>query len=172
MPTRTDHDAAPVVRLAGIDRLQVGLLLERYGLALRLVAPAAPIPASYWGDAEAGLQGATLYARLDTPVHSVFHEASHYVCMAPERRAGLLRDAGGDDAEENAVCYLHILLADSLREVGRDRLMQDMDAWGYSFRLGSTRAWFDQDAADARAWLLREQLIDDAGQPTWRLRGA
>jgi hypothetical protein len=50
--------------------------------------------------------------------------------------------------------------------------MQDMDAWGYSFRLGSTRAWFEQDAADARAWLLREQLIDDAGQPTWRLRGA
>jgi hypothetical protein len=92
--------------------------------------------------------------------------------MAPERRAGLLRDAGGDDAEENAVCYLQILLADSLREVGRDRLMQDMDAWGYSFRLGSTRAWFEQDAADARAWLRREQLIDDAGQPTWRVRGA
>ena len=167
-----DLAALPVARLAGIDRLRLGLMLERYGLALRLVAPQDVIPGSYWGESEAGLEASTLYARLDTPVHSVLHESAHYVCMAPERRAGLLRDAGGDDAEENAVCYLQILLADSLREVGRARLMQDMDAWGYSFRLGSTRAWFEQDAADARAWLLREQLIDDAGQPTWRLRGA
>lgn len=167
-----DLAALSVARLAGIDRLRLGLLLERYGLALRLVAPDDVIPGSYWGESEAGLESSTVYARLDTPVHSVLHEASHYVCMAPERRVGLLRDAGGDDAEENAVCYLQILLADSLREVGRDRLMQDMDAWGYSFRLGSTPAWFERDAADARAWLLREQLIDDAGQPTWRLRGA
>jgi hypothetical protein len=167
-----DLAALPVARLAGIDRLQLGLLLDRYGVALRLVAPDVVIPGSYWGESEAGLESSTVYARLDTPVHSVLHEASHYVCMTPERRVGLLRDAGGDDAEENAVCYLQILLADRLREVGRERLMQDMDAWGYSFRLGSTRAWFEQDAADARAWLLREQLIDDAGQPTWRLRGA
>jgi hypothetical protein len=167
-----DLAALPVARLAGIDRLRLALMLERYGLALRLVAPHDAIPGSYWGESEAGLESSTLYARLDTPVHSVLHESAHYACMAPERRAGLLRDAGGDDAEENAVCYLQILLADRLREVGRDRLMQDMDAWGYSFRLGSTRAWFEQDAADARAWLLRERLIDDAGQPTWRLRGA
>lgn len=167
-----EHGAVQVVRLAGIDRLQLGLLLERYGLVLRLVAPDAVIPGSYWGESEAGLDAATLYARLDTPVHSVLHEASHYVCMVPERRVGLLRDAGGDDAEENAVCYLQILLADSLRAVGRERLMQDMDAWGYSFRLGSARAWFEQDAADARDWLLQERLIDRAGQPTWLLRGA
>jgi hypothetical protein len=50
--------------------------------------------------AEAGLAGRTLYARLDTPLHSVLHEFSHYVCMTPERRTGLDRDAGGDDAEE------------------------------------------------------------------------
>jgi hypothetical protein len=172
MHVAPDLAALPVARLAGIDRLQLGLLLDRYGVALRLVAPDVLIPGSYWGESEAGLESSTVYARLDTPVHSVLHEASHYVCMTPERRVGLLRDAGGDDAEENAVCYLQILLADRLREVGRERLMQDMDAWGYSFRLGSTRAWFEQDAADARAWLLREQLIDDAGQPTWRLRGA
>ena len=30
------------------------------------------------------------------------------------------------------------------------RLMADMDAWGYSFRLGSARAWFENDAEDAR----------------------
>ena len=37
--------------------------------------------------------------------------------------------------------------------VGRERLMKDMDAWGYSFRLGSTRLWFEQDAEDAKEWL-------------------
>jgi hypothetical protein len=31
--------------------------------------------------------------------------------------------------------------------------MADMDAWGYSFRLGSTRAWFEHDADDARVFL-------------------
>jgi hypothetical protein len=31
--------------------------------------------------------------------------------------------------------------------------MADMDAWGYSFRLGSTRAWFEADAEDAREFL-------------------
>ena len=48
--------------------------------------------------------------------------------------------------------------------------MQDMDAWGYSFRLGSTRAWFTRDAEDARLWLLAHGLIDDRQQPTWVLR--
>jgi hypothetical protein len=94
------------------------------------------------------------------------HEASHYICMTPERRAGLDRDAGGDDLEESAVCYLQVLLADEFAGVGRDRLCADMDVWGYSFRLGSTRAWFDGDAEDARAWLVREGIIDDAVRPT------
>jgi len=31
--------------------------------------------------------------------------------------------------------------------------MSDMDAWGYTFRLGSALAWFEHDADDARAWL-------------------
>jgi hypothetical protein len=159
-----------VLRLNGTDRLAIAALLARYGLELQLVGPGEPIVGSYWGEAEAGLAGTRLHARLDTPVHSVLHEAGHYVCMLPERRAGLLRDAGGDDAEEAAVCYLQLLLADTLPRVGRERLMRDMDAWGYSFRLGSTRAWFERDAGDARAWLQREGLIDDAGSPTWRLR--
>jgi len=54
--------------------------------------------------------------------------------------------------------------------VGRARLWADMDAWGYSFRLGTTQRWFEQDAEDARAWLLAEQLIDIYDQPTWRVR--
>jgi len=90
--------------------------------------------------------------------------------MDEARRAGLDRDAGGDDIEEAAVCYLQILLADYLPGVGRDRLMQDMDAWGYSFRLGSSRAWFESDAADARAWLLDRALLIDTGTPTFELR--
>lgn len=163
-------DPSQVIRLAGIDRLELATVLARFGLELRLVAPEQPITGSYWGDSEAGLDGTRLHARLDTPVHSVLHEASHFICMTPERRAGLLRDAGGDDLEESAVCYLQVVLADALRQVGRDRLMQDMDAWGYSFRLGSTRAWFEQDAADALRWLQQQGLVDAAARPTWQVR--
>jgi hypothetical protein len=148
-----------MLRLATMDRVELALILHHYGLTLRLTAPHENIPGSYWGDSEAGLKGDVLYARLDTPVHSVLHEASHYICMTPERRAGLDRDAGGDDPEESAVCYLQILLADALPEVGRERMMKDMDEWGYSFRLGSTRAWFEGDAEDARQWLLAHGLI-------------
>ena len=111
-----------------------------------------------------------LYARLDTPVHSILHEACHYICMSPERRSGLDRDAGGDDLEESAVCYLQVLLADELPGVGRQRLCTDMDAWGYSFRLGGTRSWFEGDAEDAREWLRRQGVIDGADKPTGLLR--
>lgn len=144
-----------VLRLGGTDRLAVAQLLARYGVDLALTAPGEIIPGSYWGESEAGLRGERLYARLDTPVHSVLHEASHFICMTPERRAQLDRNAGGDDDEESAVCYLQVLLAGELPGVGRARLMDDMDAWGYSFRLGSTRAWFESDAEDAREWLVR-----------------
>jgi hypothetical protein len=146
--------------LGGVDRVSVAALLERYGLRLGLMAPEEVIAGSYWGESEAGLKGDRLYARLDTPMHSVLHEASHYICMTPERRAGLDRDAGGDDLEESAVCYLQVLLAGELRGVGVERAFADMDAWGYSFRLGSTRAWFENDAADARAWLRQHGVTD------------
>ena len=162
--------AGAVLRLNGVDRVSLAMLLERYGLGLELVGPDEHIPASYWGDSEAGLRGDRLYARLDTPVHSVLHEASHYVCLSPERRAGLDRDAGGHDLEEAAVCYLQVLLADQLPGVGRERLFADMDAWGYSFRLGSTRAWFEQDARDAWDWLRGCGVIDADGRLTGRTR--
>lgn len=156
--------------LNSVDRIEVATLLARYELDLTLIAPDEFIPGSYWGDAEAGLKASRLFARLDTPVHSVLHETSHYICMSPERRIGLDRDAGGDDAEESAVCYLQILLADPLRGVGRARLCEDMDDWGYSFRLGSTRAWFEQDAEDARLWLAAHHVIDSSDRLTWSLR--
>ena len=165
--------AAPAVLLLNAtDRVALALLLARYGMQLTLVAPGEGIPGSYWGHSEAGLKADRLYARLDTPVHSVLHEASHYVCMTPERRAGLDRDAGGDDLEESAVCYLQLLLADQLPGIGRARLLSDMDAWGYSFRLGSTRTWFEGDAADARQWLRDHGVIDDEDRPTGVVRHA
>jgi hypothetical protein len=160
-----------VVLLSSIDRVEVALLLKRYGMELSLIAPEEVIPGSYWGESEAGLKGDRLYARLDTPIHSILHEACHYICMTPERRSGLDRDAGGDDLEESAVCYLQVLLADELLAVGRQRLCADMDAWGYSFRLGSTQAWFEGDAADAREWLRRHGVIDVANRPTGLARG-
>jgi hypothetical protein len=146
--------------LSAFDRIAVAALLDRYGLSLALVAPDELIPGSYWGETEAGLRGDRLYARLDTPVHSVLHEAGHYICMTPERRAGLDRDAGGDDLEESAVCYLQVLLAGELPGVGMERAFADMDAWGYSFRLGSTAAWFEKDAQDARLWLRQHGVTD------------
>jgi hypothetical protein len=149
-----------VLLLSGVDRIAVATLLDRYGLRLELIAPNESIPGSYWGESEAGLKGDRLYARLDTPVHSVLHEASHYICMTPERRAGLDRDAGGDELEESGVCYLQVLLAGELRGVGVDRAFADMDAWGYSFRLGSARAWFETDAQDARHWLRQHGITD------------
>jgi hypothetical protein len=155
-----------VLFLSSVDRVELALLLHRYGMQLVLVAPEEVIPGSYWGDSEAGLQGDRLYARLDTPVHSILHEASHYICMTPERRAGLDRDAGGDDLEESAVCYLQVLLADTLPGVGRERLFADMDAWGYSFRLGNTQRWFEEDAEDARRWLLDRGVMDEQGRLT------
>jgi hypothetical protein len=159
-----------VARLSGVSRVDVATLLARFGLTLELVAKDTPIPGSYWGESEAGLRNDHLFARLDTPLHSILHEAAHFVCMTPERRAGLDTDAGGDHEEENGVCCLQILLADQVRRFGRDRMLSDMDEWGYTFRLGSARAWLEQDAADAYAWLRRHELIDANDAPTWRTR--
>jgi len=170
MPAAAPASAEGVLRLSGIDRIALAIVLSRYGLTLSLIAPQETIPGSYWGESEAGLQGDRLYARLDTPLHSVLHEASHYICMTPERRSGLDRDAGGDDPEECGVCFLQVLLAHELPGVGGERLMADMDAWGYSFRLGNTRAWFSSDAEDARAWLINHGVIDADSRLTGRLR--
>jgi hypothetical protein len=161
-----------VLRLGRAAAPSLTAVLEAYDLSLQRVGDGLAIPGSYWGEPEAGLIGGRLLARADTPLHSVLHEACHYVCMSPSRRRRLHTDAGGDHDEENAVCYLQVLLGGLLPGVGRDRLMGDMDAWGYSFRLGSTRAWFERDAGDARAWLLHRGLIDERDRPSWRLRRA
>lgn len=146
-------------------------LLGRYGLRLEVIAPAGSIPGSYWGAPEAGLIGTTVFARADTPLHSALHEAAHVICMDAERRARLHTDAGGEYAEEDAVCYLQIVLARRLG-VEADEICADMDAWGYTFRLGSAHAWFTRDAEDARAWLFRHGILTEVDAPTWVCRGA
>jgi hypothetical protein len=163
-------DAADVLRVGNEAHPSLVELVRRYGAELVQQAPGAALPGSYWGESEAGLRGNALYVRADTPWHSVLHELSHYVCMTPERRAGLDRDAGGDDAEECAVCYLQIVFADELPPLGRQRMLRDMDLWGYTFRFGSARAWFESDAADARLWLQDRAIIDGDDRPTGRLR--
>jgi len=145
-------------------------LLARFGLGLDCVASGLPIPGSYWGEPEAGLVGRTIWARADTPVHSVLHEACHVLCMDGGRRRLLKRDAGGDYDEENAVCCLQILLSAELAGVGAERLMRDMDAWGYTFRLGSARAWYAEEGGEARGWLIRHGLLDARGRLTGRER--
>ncbi|MBX6419986.1 MAG: hypothetical protein IRZ06_03125 [Nevskia sp.] len=156
------NSVAQVARLGEFAPEPIRDFLAGYGLRLKLVAEGEDIPASYWGAPEAGLIGNTLYARADTPLHSILHTACHWLCMDPARRLSVHTDAGGDDAEEVAVCYLQCLLADAIPGYGRSRLFADMDAWGYHFRLGSARRWFEEDAEDARAWLARAGLLEPA----------
>ena len=164
-PSRVD-------RLADSKRSSLRDLLGRFGLELVVIAADAPIEGSFWGDEEAGLIEHRVLVRDDTPIHSILHEACHYICMTPDRRQQLDTDAGGDYDEENAVCYLQILLADQLAGFSREKMMTDMDAWGYSFRLGSARAWFERDADDAQAWLREKGLVGRDDHILWQLRTA
>ena len=169
-PSHTTGREHRVLGYEQLGRPPLAALLGRYGLEIVEVAAGEPIPGSWFGEPEAGIIANRLYLRPDTPVHSALHESCHYICMSPKRRAALHTDAGGGYDEENGVCYLQILLAGELAGMGRERMWSDMDDWGYTWRLGSARAWFEEDAADARAWLLREGLIDERDAPTWRLR--
>ncbi|GAB3514245.1 hypothetical protein [Pseudoxanthomonas daejeonensis] len=155
-------DPAPppgILCLRDIALADATALLDGHGLTLVAVEDGAPIPGSYWGEPEAGIIGSTVHVRGDTPVHSMLHEACHLIVLPPERRAAVHTDATDSVAEEDATCYLQIVLADTLPGVGSARLMADMDAWGYTYRLGSTRAWFEGDAEDARRWLVERGLL-------------
>jgi hypothetical protein len=161
---------AEVLQLADTGVVPVAALLHKYGLKFEPVPDRAAIAGSFWGEPEAGIVSRCVHARPDTPIHSILHEASHLICMSADRRDSLTGNAGGDDLEESAVCYLQIVLADYLPGVGRERLMHDMDRWGYSFRLGSTMAWFNEDADDAHAWLKSHDLLGVDEEPCWKLR--
>src|SRR5690606_19889816 len=148
-----------MLTLADIDADHVTALLARYGLQLERVPDGAAIPGSYWGEPEAGLVGSTVYARNDTPVHSLLHEAAHLIVLPPGRRAAVHTDATDSVEEEDAVCVLQSLLGDALPGVGAARVLADMDEWGYTFRLGSAAAYVSHDAAEAWAWLRRAGLV-------------
>lgn len=152
-----------MLTLADIHFDDARALLARYDLELQRVTEGEPIPGSYWGGSEAGLIASTVYARGDTPVHSLLHEAAHLIVLDPGRRAAVHTDATDSIEEENAVCVLQGLLGDALPGVGAARVWADMDAWGYTFRLGSARAYVEQDADDAWAWLRARGLVDAGG---------
>lgn len=158
-----------VLRLRDISFADAHALLARYDLHLERAADGAPIPGSYWGESEAGLIGTTVHARSDTPVHSLLHEACHLIVLPPERRAAVHTDATDSVEEEDAVCLLQALLGDMLPGVGRARVLADMDAWGYTFRLGSAAAYFERDADAAWAWLVECGLV--TADRTLRLPG-
>ncbi|GEM_PF-2321065 len=154
--------AGGVLRVSDVGFEAAASLLDRHGLRLVRVADGAPIPGSYWGEPEAGVIGCSVHARADTPLHSLLHEACHLLVADPARRASIHTDASDSLEEEDAACYLQIVLADELPGFGRERALADMDAWGYSFRLGSARAWFERDAEDARAFLAARGLLAPA----------
>ncbi len=158
--------------MGDLDRDLIRKFLDRFGLSVEWVADNTAITASFWGDSEAGIKGHRVFVRADTPVHSMLHEVCHIICMSSDRREHLDRDAGGNALEEAAVCYLQIILADYLDGVGRERLMHDMNTWGYSFRLGTTERWFAEDAEDAEEWLRANNLLGSTNVPLFRLRGA
>ena len=146
--------------MADIDVTDVASLFARCGLTLLPVADDAPIPGSYWGEPEAGIIGTTVYARSDTPVHSLLHEAAHLIVLDPQRRAAVHTNATDSIEEEDAVCVLQSVLGDALPGVGAERVLADMDAWGYTFRLGSAHAYVMQDAEAAWQWLVARGLLD------------
>ena len=159
-----------MILVSDVPLAALSSLLKCYGLDLVRQAQDTAISGSFWGDTEAGIIGHRVYVRADTPVHSLLHETCHVICMTEARRSVLDRDAGGDDLEESAVCYLQVVLADHIEGVARDQLMLDMDEWGYSFRLGNTRDWFQTDAEDAAEFLTNHGLLNATGEATFRLR--
>ena len=159
-----------VLTVLDCDLKSIEDLLHKYNLKLQLISDATSIPGSYWGDSEAGLISNTIYVRNDTPIHSLLHETCHYICMDNERRIKIDTNAEGDYDEENGVCYLQILLAADIPEMGESRMLHDMDAWGYTFRLGSAKAWFNDDAGDALSWLKNYKILDCSGVPSYDLR--
>ena len=139
-------------------------LLARYQLDLVQVENDQAIPGSFWGECEAGVIGSQVFARFDTPVHSLLHEACHLIVLPEEKRSEIHTDATDSVAEEDAVCVLQAILGDELPGVGRERIWADMDEWGYTFRLGSAKAYFENDASDSFNFLVTRGLINTKQQ--------
>jgi len=159
-----------ILTCADIEFTQLQQLLGKYDLKIHLVEDNKKIPGSWFGEPEAGIIENNLYIRNDTPVHSALHESCHYICMSADRREKLHTNAGGDYDEENGVCYLSILLSQYIEGFGLERMLSDMNEWGYTFRLGSSKRWFEEDAQDAVDWLEKNKIIMPVNKPTWSIR--
>ena len=148
-----------VQELMGDEAASCGLqaLFSAAQLQLCVHPTDVPLPGSYWGESEAGITDRCIHVSPDTPLHSLLHEACHVLCAGGESRAGFVGDADGDDDEESAVCLMQIQLAEAVPGVGASRLCEDMDAWGYSFREGSAKAFLHGDGAGAAAWLCQSR---------------
>ena len=66
--------------------------------------------------------------------------------------------------------FLQIFLSDCICCYSRSQIIQDMDNWGYNFRLGSTNEWLQQEAKDTMQWLQNYNIIDKCCYITWNLR--
>ncbi len=159
-----------VLTLSDCNFTNLQNLLAKFQLEILVIPKSNEIPGSYWGESEAGIIGNKVYARKDTPIHSLLHECCHIICMDQSRRSQLNTDAAGDYDEENGVCFLQIILADDIPEMGMKRMMQDMDTWGYTFRLGSSEKWFSNDAQDTQQWLRSHNLLNDLNKASYTLR--
>lgn len=164
------EELSSVLLISDCNHSNLTSFLRKYHLSYHIKANNLAIPGSYWGESEAGLIADNIYVRSDTPIHSMLHETCHYICMDEQRRKNLNTDAAGDYDEENGVCYLQIILSDLIPEMGRQRMMQDMDSWGYTFRLGSAQKWFDKDAEDACKWLIEHKILNTYQEVTFKLR--
>jgi len=168
--THQHYHFYPMKTLSHVNTTSFDQLLLKFGIKVCHLDLSDDIPGSYWGAPEAGIIKNQLFVRPDTPVHSALHESCHYICMDHERREKLHTDTGGDYDEENAVCYLQILLADLIPNIGQNIMCENMDEWGYTFRLGSAKRWLKEDADDALQWLLNNNIIDQQKYPTWKIR--
>lgn len=148
-----------VQRVSELPEHALKRLLACFGLHTLWVDTNQPIPGSFWGEPEAGVIANTVYVRPDTPVHSALHEACHLITAGEDKRATIHTDASDCQFEEDATCYLQIMLAEALPNTSATQVAEDMDRWGYSFRLGSAKAWFQQDADEARQWLVDRDII-------------
>lgn len=152
------NDEHGVLILSDIGFNAPTALLARYGWCWSY--PGRPThPGSHWGDCEAGIIGNTVYARSDTPVHSLLHEAGHLIVLPPDHAPPYTPTPPIRYRKKDAVCVLQALLGEALG-IDRIRIWADMDAWGYTFRLGSARAYTEHDADTAWQWLHTHGLTD------------
>jgi hypothetical protein len=62
------------------------------------------------------------------------------------------------------------LLADEVEGYDQEQLLNDIDAWGYSFRMVSAHRRFTHYAEEVQKWLIDHNILNIHGELTWNLR--